>query len=136
MFEDGSTQEEVYRDCVSDLVMCCFDGFNATILAYGQTGSGKTYTMGSGGDLGQARDSWGIIPRAAQQIFAECERRKAEAGTRLRNIEIKVEFMELYADEIYDLLVPTGSGGGMHTGEEGEGSSSSGAFLSFFVCLV
>eukprot|EP01036_Dinobryon_divergens_P045475 gene45475-60760_t len=46
VFGTDSNQNEVYEDCVVDLVDATFDGFNATVLAYGQTGSGKTFTMG------------------------------------------------------------------------------------------
>lgn len=33
---------------MKELVIGCFEGYNAAVLAYGQTGSGKTYTMGTG----------------------------------------------------------------------------------------
>jgi len=46
VFEESSTQEDVYRDCVQPLIEAFFNGFNATVFAYGQTGSGKTYTIG------------------------------------------------------------------------------------------
>lgn len=39
VFEQGSGQVEVYGECVHELVMRCFDGYNAAVLAYGQTGS-------------------------------------------------------------------------------------------------
>ena len=47
VFKESSTQREVYDDCIKDLVVGCFEGYNAAVLAYGQTGSGKTYTMGT-----------------------------------------------------------------------------------------
>ncbi|KAL7456929.1 hypothetical protein ACHAWC_008414 [Mediolabrus comicus] len=48
VFEPNSTQEEVYKNTVGDMITkSIFRGYNATILAYGQTGSGKTYTMGT-----------------------------------------------------------------------------------------
>lgn len=43
MFKDNSPQSQVYDSCVRDLVMGCFEGYNAAILAYGQTGSTKIY---------------------------------------------------------------------------------------------
>lgn len=46
VFEESSTQEDVYTDCVQPLIESFFHGFNATVFAYGQTGSGKTYTIG------------------------------------------------------------------------------------------
>jgi excinuclease UvrABC helicase subunit UvrB len=43
-----SEQVDIFDLCVKNLVLGCFQGFNATVLAYGQTGSGKTFTMGTG----------------------------------------------------------------------------------------
>ena len=48
VFDMDAEQDEVYELCVKNLVLGCFEGYNATVLAYGQTGSGKTFTMGSG----------------------------------------------------------------------------------------
>ena len=35
VFDDASTQKEVYEQCAKDIALGCFDGYNATILAYG-----------------------------------------------------------------------------------------------------
>ena len=51
------------------------DGYNVCIFAYGQTGSGKTFTME--GDLTE-RDTWGMIPRAMEQVFYTCESLKSK----------------------------------------------------------
>ncbi len=48
VFPINTPQANVFEKCVQNLVLGCFEGYNATVLAYGQTGSGKTYTMGSG----------------------------------------------------------------------------------------
>ena len=61
-------QEELYTECVSDLVEACLEGYNATVLAYGPTSSGKTYTMGSGSALHSLDDQQGVIPRAIRQV--------------------------------------------------------------------
>jgi hypothetical protein len=39
VFREGSTQEEVYDESVRELILGCFEGYNAAVLAYGQTGS-------------------------------------------------------------------------------------------------
>ena len=74
-------------------------GFNATILAYGQTGSGKTFTMGSGYTIGVKEEDLGIIPRVIRMIFDEKEARKQKA-----EIIIKCSFLEIYNEELHDLL--------------------------------
>lgn len=39
VFRESSTQEEVYEESVRELILGCFEGYNAAVLAYGQTGS-------------------------------------------------------------------------------------------------
>lgn len=102
VFPINSQQAPVFETCVQNLVLGCFEGYNATVLAYGQTGSGKTYTMGSG-QTGQVTDpaSLGIIPRVIQLVFSEIERRRGTA-----EFEVKASFLEIYNEEIHDLLDP------------------------------
>lgn len=67
-----------------------------TILAYGQTGSGKTHSMGTcytGGD-----EEMGVIPRAIKEIFRIVEEKTDW------DFKITVSFMELYQEQLYDLL--------------------------------
>ena len=45
VFDEFSTQEEVYRESVSVIPPKLLQGVNATLLAYGQSGSGKTHTL-------------------------------------------------------------------------------------------
>ena len=77
VFDEASTQEDVYKSEALPLVARCFDGYNSTVLAYGQTGSGKTYTTGSGADMVNGRDSAGdgIMPRVVRRCgpVSRCE---------------------------------------------------------------
>ncbi|KAF7638141.1 Kinesin motor domain-containing protein [Meloidogyne graminicola] len=110
VFSDQSTQEIVYNQCIHNLLVGAFDGYNATVLAYGQTGSGKTYTMGTCFDVKQSSDNnltVGIIPRAAKHLFEGIEERKLSAksaGAVEPIFELNVQFIELYNEEIVDLL--------------------------------
>lgn len=45
VYDDESTQEQVYAETARLSVISALEGYNATIMAYGQTGTGKTYTM-------------------------------------------------------------------------------------------
>lgn len=45
VFDDTSSQDEVYHTTTAHLVKDVLDGFNAAVFAYGATGSGKTHTM-------------------------------------------------------------------------------------------
>ena len=39
VFREDSPQDSVYVNCIRELVLGCFEGYNAAVLAYGQTGS-------------------------------------------------------------------------------------------------
>lgn len=80
------------------IIICinqCFPGYNVTILAYGQTGSGKTHSMGTNYVEGE---NMGVIPRAVHDIFNMISLRKDWS------FKITVSFMELYQEQLYDLL--------------------------------
>ncbi|XP_071100198.1 kinesin-like protein KIF21A isoform X1 [Haliotis cracherodii] len=110
VYDMGTVQETIYDTCVRHLIDGCFDGYNATVFAYGQTGSGKTYTMGTGFDVNTVQSEVGIIPRAVDHLFQGIESRRKEA---LANDEpppdfrVNAQFMELYNEEILDLLDTT-----------------------------
>lgn len=101
VFPMDAQQLGVFDYCVKDLVLSCFSGYNATVLAYGQTGSGKTYTMGTGQRLNLLEEEIGIIPRVISSIIQETEKRKTES-----EFVLKVAFLEIYNEELLDLLDP------------------------------
>lgn len=70
------------------------------MLAYGQTGSGKTFTMGSGMSI--KPEDTGIISRVIREICNEIDLRKNKT-----EFLIKVSYLEIYNEEIYDLLDST-----------------------------
>ncbi|TMW45565.1 hypothetical protein DOY81_009356 [Sarcophaga bullata] len=98
VFDGRDTQEHVYKVSVSAMLDQLFNGFNATILAYGQTGSGKTHTMGTAFD-GSLDANVGVIPRAMHDIFERAHELSKEF-----DFVIKCSFMELYQEQLYDLL--------------------------------
>jgi hypothetical protein len=101
IFGPNSTQDQIYHDIGAPLVSQFFDGFNATILAYGQTFSGKTYTMGSNNMDNPTENEQGIIPRVIKDLF-----RKIEADN-VMNYITKVSFLEVYQEQVRDLLATT-----------------------------
>ncbi|KAL7647789.1 UNVERIFIED_CONTAM: hypothetical protein RMT77_001398 [Armadillidium vulgare] len=103
VFDAKSKQIDIYKAVAKPLVDEVLDGFNCTIFAYGQTGTGKTFTME--GDHYQGVNSTsdenlsgaGIIPRCVNQLFDELRIQKNE-------FTMKVSFLELYNEELFDLL--------------------------------
>jgi hypothetical protein len=105
-------------------------GFHATIFAYGQTGSGKTHTMegfsynhnngtaapstAAGRSKAKVKNATpeqlGIVPRSVHRLFAHAEaliaQRRSEGSTE-ENFSIKVSFLQIYKEKIFDLLNPS-----------------------------
>lgn len=96
------------------------DGYNATIMAYGQTGSGKTYTMGISNDTTtNTNDMSGLIPRFMNDLFRRLtikKSKKSESNSDSFEYEITTSFLEVYGDDVYDLL--NSSTQKQHTGKE------------------
>ncbi|KAJ4772189.1 Kinesin-related protein [Rhynchospora pubera] len=102
VFGPKSKQKDVFDHAVVPLVNEVLEGYNCTIFAYGQTGTGKTYTMEGGGTKMQNDElpnDAGVIQRAVRRIFEILENQGTEYS-------MKVSFLELYNEEITDLLAP------------------------------
>ncbi|KAK7301105.1 hypothetical protein RJT34_11965 [Clitoria ternatea] len=100
----GSPSSAIYDDCVAPLVDALFHGYNATVLAYGQTGSGKTYTMGT--NYTGEENAGGIIPTVMETIFKRVQTMKGSS-----EFLIRVSFIEIFKEEVFDLLDPNTSRG-------------------------
>lgn len=87
-------QEDVFGSGVPAFLGRAFSGRDVLISTYGQTSSGKTYTMIGDSDSGEDA---GILPRAVRHCFD----RAAEAESAL---EVHVEMVEIYNEELRDLL--------------------------------
>ena len=80
-------------------------GYNCTVFAYGQTGTGKTFTMEGGDGREEPGVTWendptaGIIPRALANILDKLKEQSDQL-----EYSVKISFLELYNEEIFDLL--------------------------------
>lgn len=108
-FGKYAQQSDIWR-CVEPLVRANFDGYNSTIFAYGQTGSGKTFTMGSGSAVHVPPEEYGIIPRVIMNMFDTIEAKTQENA--LFRADVRIRFLEIYGEEIRDLLVTLGDATG------------------------
>ncbi|CAI5467914.1 unnamed protein product [Closterium sp. Yama58-4] len=104
VFGPTSKQQHLYKLAIAPIVEEVLEGFNCTIFAYGQTGTGKTFTMQGdvtrAGENGQLPEGAGVIPRSIKHIFDTLDSQGAEYN-------IKVTYLELYNEEITDLLAPS-----------------------------
>ncbi|XP_011640867.1 kinesin-like protein Klp61F [Pogonomyrmex barbatus] len=104
VFGPSSKQVDVYNAVVNPLLEEVLAGYNCTVFAYGQTGTGKTFTMeGNSTDPTlhwQSDTTAGIIPRALSHLFDELRLLEVQEYT------VRVSFLELYNEELFDLLSP------------------------------
>jgi len=98
VFDENTTQSDVYEATTRNLLDSVLDGYNATVFAYGATGCGKTHTI-----TGTAQQP-GIIFLTMQELFERIQDLKEE-----KVIEISLSYLEIYNETIRDLLVPGGS---------------------------
>ncbi|CCD26864.1 tubulin-dependent ATPase KIP3 NDAI_0I02960 [Naumovozyma dairenensis CBS 421] len=95
IFDENSSQDEVYLGTTSSLLDSVLDGFNGTVFAYGATGCGKTYTVSG------TQENPGIIFRVMQELFERMEDLKDE-----KTFQLSISYLEIYNEMIYDLLKP------------------------------
>ncbi|XP_070104598.1 kinesin-like protein KIF27 isoform X5 [Equus przewalskii] len=117
VFGKNSTQDEVYNTCIKPLVLSLIEGYNATVFAYGQTGSGKTYTIGGGHVASVVEGQKGIIPRAIQEIFQNISENPSI------DFNIKVSYIEVYKEDLRDLLELETSVKDLHIREDEKGNT-------------
>jgi len=106
VFDPSKSQEDVW-EATEPLVQCAIDGFNVTLFAYGQTGSGKTFTML--GD-GESLDNQGIIFRSIRKLF-DAKAKIEELSKGEKAVTMTVELLEIYNEQVRDLLAPKAAGG-------------------------
>ena len=101
VFGTDSKQGDVFKAVAGPLIKEVLDGYNCTVFAYGRTGTGKTYTMegNTASNIPIEKDpDAGIIPRALNALF------DALNATEATEWSVRVSFLELYNEEIFDLL--------------------------------
>lgn len=109
VFNEVSNQAEIFSK-VRPLLGDVLSGYNACIFAYGQTTAGKSYTMlgpnGGQNILNSDNNQWGILPRSVDYLFGELAD-KADQG--LLTYQIKASFLQIYNENLYDLLRESGN---------------------------
>ncbi|KAL8970793.1 MAG: hypothetical protein Q9183_001357 [Haloplaca sp. 2 TL-2023] len=107
VFDENTTQAEVYEATTRSLLDSVLDGYNATVFAYGATGCGKTHTI-----TGTSQQP-GVIFLTMQELFERIAERTDDKVT-----EVSLSYLEIYNETIRDLLVPGGSKQGLMLRED------------------
>ncbi|KAG9440162.1 hypothetical protein H6P81_020327 [Aristolochia fimbriata] len=110
VFTPKDDQVDVFADA-SPLVVSVLDGYNVCIFAYGQTGTGKTFTM-----EGTERNR-GVNYRTLEELFKIANERKETFS-----YQISVSVLEVYNEQIRDLLATSPSSKKLEIRQAGEGS--------------
>jgi len=107
VFDQSSSQQQVYDEAAFQIVEAAVEGYNGTIFAYGQTGCGKTHTMmgrfeiskGEGQELGGEA---GIMPRSFTHLFSAV--RSLQQRNPAVRFLLRCSFIEIYNEDLKDLL--------------------------------
>ena len=102
IFDQDSTQVELYLKAAKPSVQSLLEGYNSTILAYGQTGTGKTYTM-EGFTLVPFDDKRGLVPRVVEEIFLYINNKEKTNDIKFL---LRASYLQIYNEYISDLLIP------------------------------
>ena len=95
----NASQRRVYDAVCMPVVEAVLGGANGAVLAYGMTGSGKTHSLMHVGSKPASSDR-GLVTRAAEEIFARARAEGPSVQTR-----VALGFVQIYNEEVYDLLV-------------------------------
>ncbi|KAF2792832.1 kinesin family protein-like protein [Melanomma pulvis-pyrius CBS 109.77] len=98
VFDETTTQGDVYEATTKNLLDSVMDGYNATVFAYGATGCGKTHTI-----TGTVQQP-GIIFLTMQELFEKIQEVQETKAT-----EVTLSYLEIYNETIRDLLVEDGT---------------------------
>ncbi|XP_054550939.1 kinesin-like protein KIF28P [Talpa occidentalis] len=100
-------QREIFHDLGRGILDSAWQGYNSTLLAYGQTGSGKSYSMiGFGANKG-------LIPNVCEELFQEIENRERD-----KEYQVTFSMLEIYNEQVRDLLSRTKKPGGLKVRED------------------
>ncbi len=92
VFGQNDDNSKVYDSTSKRLVRRVMEGYHGTVFAYGMTGTGKTFSMQG------TMSSPGVIPLAITDIFSYIRE------TPQREFLLRVSYLEIYNERIYDLL--------------------------------
>ncbi|KAK7098935.1 kinesin-like protein KIF18A isoform X2 [Littorina saxatilis] len=98
VFGWDSTTEELFEQSTKTVIEGLIGGYNCSVFAYGATGAGKTHTM-----LGTESQP-GVIYHTMIHLYKHIKELSEE-----KSCEIAVSYLEVYNEQIRDLLLPRGT---------------------------
>ncbi|KAJ8299293.1 hypothetical protein KUTeg_023353 [Tegillarca granosa] len=98
VFGPRSKNHEVYEQTTKQIVTSFLNGYNCSVFAYGATGAGKTHTM-----LGSPEHP-GVMYLTMMELYSRMAVIEAD-----QTCDIAVSYLEVYNEQIHDLLLPGNS---------------------------
>ena len=92
VFGNDCNNEYVFNTLAKPLVASALDGYNTVLFMYGQTSSGKTFTLFG------APGTRGLVDHSLEEVH------KGVLASEEQEFVIKMMFVELYNEELRDLL--------------------------------
>ncbi|XP_039581111.1 kinesin-like protein KIF18A isoform X1 [Passer montanus] len=108
VFDGSSSQLEVFEHTTKNVIEGFLNGYNCTVLAYGATGAGKTHTM-----LGSPEDP-GVMYLTMVTLYKRMDQIKDD-----KICDVAVSYLEVYNEQIRDLLVNSGPLAVREDGQQG-----------------
>ena len=99
VLQESSNQIEVFLATCEFLIDGTLNGYNSSVFAYGPTGSGKSYTM-----IGEPLNP-GLVYQTFLAIYEDLEKLTKE-----KEFKVSIGFLEIYNENIRDLLNPAREG--------------------------
>ena len=97
IFTEREKNKDVFDIAIKPTINNILNGYNSTTLAYGVTGTGKTHTIF--GDLALDNGEDGIAIKAVEYLFEKLTKEYFD-----NDYEIKVSYIEIYNENVIDLL--------------------------------
>ncbi|XP_072940210.1 kinesin-like protein KIF18A isoform X1 [Epargyreus clarus] len=92
----NATNFDVFETTTKDILTSLMEGYNCSVFVYGATGAGKTFTM-----IG-SKENPGITYLTMEHLFYTINSFERE-----REFDIGVSYIEVYNENVYDLLKPS-----------------------------
>ena len=103
-FSPEAKTQEIYEKIVKKYVFSWFQGINVSLFMYGQTGTGKTYTI-----LGEEQRP-GLLGLVMGEIMKSTQNSEKNMKNAQNFEKLQCSYLEIYNDNIYDLLSKDGVG--------------------------
>ncbi|XP_059219682.1 kinesin-like protein KIF18A isoform X3 [Stomoxys calcitrans] len=97
VYDTDTTNVQIFDECTAPLVDSVLNGYNCSVFVYGATGAGKTFTM-----LGSDAIP-GLTFLTMRYLFE-----KIEAQSDIRKFDVGVSYLEVYNEQVMNLLTKTG----------------------------